>query len=136
MLPALEGALVERVTLVLELADGDRRIVGARLLADIRLREADRDRLELIVRDALGVDRLELRELDARGRDGADRETDGLDRLNERAEARDRLDDEREELRLERRPSTWAVTVSIAIEATIGHHHQRFGWADMADLLA
>ena len=64
------------------------------------------------------------------------RETDRLDRLNERAETLDLLEDERDDPRLVRRPSTWAVTMSIATEATIGHHHQRFGWADMTDLLA
>ena len=62
------------------------------MLAAIRLREGDRDRLELVERDTRGAERLMLRDRETRGAERVDRETDGLDRLdrlNERAEALD-----------------------------------------------
>lgn len=128
-----EGDLVARVTLALDRGDGDWRIVGVRLLDDvrllgaIRLGEADRGRLKDLELNALGAERLELREGEIRDEERTDRETDGLDRLKERAETLDLPEDDRDRLCLVGRPHTWAVVVNIATRAIIAHHRRRFG---------
>jgi len=134
-----EGVALDRTTGTRDRDGADRRTVGVGLRDDDRTIGVDRDRVELLERDMRGAELRELIERELRDEDREDLETDRegrADRLNEREGALDRLADERDEPRREDRPLTELVKASIATETTIATTCRRFGWADIADLLA